>query len=162
MRVLMLGMPRKYVQSQGSKVQSDYVPIATQTLSIFQHREVQVPQLVLPQMQSNREGEEGLSFFANGSIYSFQVVSFADSMGLDLCQVKPIFPYTASDEDMISNTPPSASNLSNLVKSLQPTPSPTTSLNCPRYLQLIGSTATVWRDPIVVQREIHSKMSLLI
>lgn len=83
-----------------------------------------------------------------------KVVSFADSMGLDLCQVRPIFPYNTSDEDILSSTPPS-SNVKSQNRSR--VPPPPASLNCPRYLQLQGSAFPMWRDPAVVQKELTAK-----
>ncbi|CAI4228745.1 unnamed protein product [Auanema sp. JU1783] len=93
----------------------------------------------------------------NRSAEEKKVVSFADSMGLDLCHIRPIFPYNTSDEELFSSSPPvvnptiRSSNQS--VTQLRNT----SSLNCPRYLQLKSSPYPVWKDHLQVQRDLANK-----
>lgn len=55
-------------------------------------------------LRKKRRIGEGKGFKKETKIF-FEVVHFADSMGLDLVQVKCVFPYNSSDEELLSSSP---------------------------------------------------------
>ncbi|GMT33471.1 hypothetical protein PFISCL1PPCAC_24768, partial [Pristionchus fissidentatus] len=88
-----------------------------------------------------------------------KVVHFADSMGLDLVQVKCVFPYNSSDEELLSSSPsilikPSSGRPSVSVTRLMPHSG---SFNDARFLQLHPPAWNVPRDYQQLNRELLNR-----
>uniref|UniRef100_A0A1I7X5S1 CBM21 domain-containing protein n=1 Tax=Heterorhabditis bacteriophora TaxID=37862 RepID=A0A1I7X5S1_HETBA len=140
------------------------------------------PLLIFPGSQQKSESKSFLTRYSNVSDYlnverskslhsalkkctrtpaEKKVVSFADSMGLDLCNVRPIFPYNSSDDDIFGSALPiTLSVMRSTTASHFTSRLPfqhCNSFNNVRYLHLQTSPYSNYRDPTQVNKELIQK-----